>query len=133
MSVGANDGDDDADEDDNNHGEDDDDDDDKGEECDNVNGENDGMIGSGGLDERINDAVRTLKRECQKANIDCGLLANMVPKKGTDKEPFKEFWEAEGGQVSLATVRSVDFHTNVEALEEDPGFVNYNYSLSSRP
>ena len=39
---------------------------------------------------------------------------------------FKEFWEAEGGQVSLATVSSVDFHTNVEALEEDPGFVNYN-------
>ena len=39
---------------------------------------------------------------------------------------FKEFWEAEGGQVSLETVRSVDFHTNVEALEEYPGFVNYN-------
>ena len=38
---------------------------------------------------------------------------------------FKEFWEAEGGQVSLETVRSVNFHKNVEALEEDPGFVNY--------
>ena len=26
---------------------------------------------------------------------------------------FKVFWEAEGGQVLLATVSSVDFHTNM--------------------
>ena len=44
------------------------------------------MIGSGGLDERINDAVRMLKRECQKAKINCGVLALLVPKKGIDKE-----------------------------------------------
>ena len=44
------------------------------------------MIGYDRLDERINDAVITLKRECQKAKIDCGVLALLGPKKGTDKE-----------------------------------------------
>ena len=40
---------------------------------------------------------------------------------------FKEFWEAEGDQVSLVTVSSSAFHTNIEALEEDPKFENYNH------
>ena len=66
---------------------DNDDDDDKGGECNDVNGDNDGMIGSGGLDGRINDAVRTLKCEYLKAKIDYGFLGFLVPKKSTDKEP----------------------------------------------
>ena len=40
---------------------------------------------------------------------------------------FKDFWEAEGGQVSLVTVSSSRFHENVEALEVDPEFENYNH------
>ena len=40
---------------------------------------------------------------------------------------FKEFWEADGGQVCLSTVRNIDFHNHVEALEEDPGYENFNY------
>ena len=40
---------------------------------------------------------------------------------------FKDFWEANGGQVSLATVSSSRFHKNVEALEVDPEYENYNY------
>ena len=40
---------------------------------------------------------------------------------------FKTFWEAEGGQVSLATVSFSRFHENVEALEVDPEYENYNY------
>ena len=72
MSVSANNGDDDADEDDGEYVEDDDDD--KG-------GENGGMIGSGGLDERAYSVVRIVKRKCEEANINCGVLANLVPKK----------------------------------------------------
>ena len=83
----ANDRDEDDDEDDDNDGEDDDNDDDKGEECDDGNGENDGMIGSGGLDKRVYSAIDTLKRKCEKANIECGVLGLVVPKKVTDKEP----------------------------------------------
>ena len=40
---------------------------------------------------------------------------------------FKTFWETEGGQVSLATVISSRFHENVEALEVDPEYANYNF------
>ena len=86
LSVGANDGDDDADEDDDNNGEANDDNDDKGEECNDENGQNDGMIGSSGLDERVYSPVRALKRKCEIAKIDCGVLVLLVPKKGTDKE-----------------------------------------------
>ena len=44
-----------------------------------------------------------------------------------NKSIFKTFWEAEGGEVSLATVSSSRFHENVEALEVDPEYENYNY------
>ena len=40
---------------------------------------------------------------------------------------FKNFWEAEGRQVSLATATSSRFHENVEALKVDPGYENYNF------
>ena len=40
---------------------------------------------------------------------------------------FKDFWEVEGGQVSLTTVSSYRFYKNVEALEVDPEFENYNH------
>ena len=39
---------------------------------------------------------------------------------------FKTFWEAKGGQVCLSTISSSQFHENVEALDEDPAFENYN-------
>ena len=45
------------------------------------------MIGSGGLDERVYSAIDTLKRRCEKANIECGVLGLVVPKKVTNKEP----------------------------------------------
>ena len=39
----------------------------RGEECDDGNGENDGMIGSVGLDKRVYSAIDTLKRKCEKS------------------------------------------------------------------
>ena len=96
-----NDGDDNNDEDDDNDGDDNDGDknnnadgdvdvDDKNnnatdrEECDNGNGENDG-IDSPGLDERVYLAIDTLRTKCEKANIEYGILGLVVPEKVTDK------------------------------------------------
>ena len=50
-------------------------------------------------------------------------LKNMEAK--FNENTFKDFWEADGGQVVLATVSSSRFHEN--ALEVDPEDENYNY------
>ena len=82
----ANDGDNNDDEDDENDWEDDNDVD-KGVECDDRNGEHDGMIVSADLDERVYSVIDTLKRKCEKSNIECGVLCLVVPKQVTNKEP----------------------------------------------
>ena len=59
------------------------------EESDDGKGENDEIDSATALYKRFYTATKKLRNKCEKADIECGILGLVVPKKVTNKEPIE--------------------------------------------